>query len=338
MNTLVSYDWLKQYVKLKETPDEFARRVSLSGPSVEKILALNSELGDKIVVGRVLELKKHPNADKLKLVMVDVGGRNAVPLQIVCGGSNLEQDQLIAVALVGAKVRWHGTGDLVTLEPTEIRGVKSLGMICSSNEIGLGEIFPAEERMILDVGLEMGWVGAHAMRPGRVAHAPTPKMGTPLSDILGLKDDVAMDIEVTSNRPDCMGVVGLAREAAAILNRPFTWKVSSLPKLPASSFQLPVKLCQKTLSALYGSSRRRRQSRAVAVVAQTPSHVSGLASHQQHRRHLQLRHVGARPADAHLRRGQARGRDRSAPGAQQRDDHGARRQRIRPRRFHLAHR
>ncbi|MFA4953956.1 MAG: phenylalanine--tRNA ligase subunit beta [Patescibacteria group bacterium] len=249
MNTLVSYDWLKQYVKLKETPDEFARRVSLSGPSVEKILALNSELGDKIVVGRVLELKKHPNADKLKLVAVDVGANNHSPLQIVCGGSNLEQDQLVAVALVGAKVRWHGAGDLVTLEPTEIRGVKSLGMICSSNEIGLGEIFPAEERMILDVGLEMGWNANSKFQIPNSKFTP-PKLGTPLSDILGLKDDVAMDIEVTSNRPDCMGVVGLAREAAAILNRPFTWKPAKSIKLPKfqilnSKFQIQVKISAK---------------------------------------------------------------------------------------------
>jgi len=244
MNTLVSYDWLKEYVKLKETPEEFARRVSLSGPAVEKILKLNSELDEKIVIGKILGLNKHPNADKLKLVSVDVG--QAQPLSIVCGGSNLELGQYVAVALIGAKVRWHGEGEPIVLEPAEIRGVKSEGMICASGEIGLGEAFPNSERMILDLGMELGWnAGAHAMRPGRVAHAPT-KLGTPLSDILGSADDVGMDIEVTSNRVDCMGMVGMAREAAAILDREFIWKEPKEPKVGAGArHAVPVRISAK---------------------------------------------------------------------------------------------
>lgn len=235
MNTLVSFDWLKEYVKLKETPEQFAARISLSGPAVEKILPMYSELGDKIVLGQIVELKQHPNADKLKIVKVDVGAGGGSLLHIVCGGSNLELNQYVAVALVGAKVRWHGQGEPVVLEPAEIRGEKSEGMICASSEIGLGEAFPNSERMILDVGLELGWnsVGAGLPRPGRGNRAPAvkqlPKTGAPLNDVLGGSDDVAMDIEVTSNRVDCMGMVGLAREAAAILNRPFIWKETHLP-------------------------------------------------------------------------------------------------------------
>jgi phenylalanyl-tRNA synthetase beta chain len=244
MNSLVSYDWLKEYVKLKETPEQFAARVSLSGPAVEKIFPQGADL-ENVVVGRVVELKAHPNADKLKIALTDVGLDK--PLNIVCGGSNLLKDQWVAVALLGAKVKWHGQGEPIVLEPVEIRGVPSEGMICASTEIGLGDAFQNSERMILDLGAELGWdsVGAHAMRPGRAAHAPT-KPGAPLADVLGLSSDVVMDIEVTSNRPDCMGMVGMAREAAAILNRPFLWKSPTLPKkLLTSNFKLQVKISAK---------------------------------------------------------------------------------------------
>ncbi|MFA5185177.1 MAG: phenylalanine--tRNA ligase subunit beta [Patescibacteria group bacterium] len=235
MNTLVSFDWLKEYVKLKETPEEFARRISLSGPAVEKILPLYPELGDKIVLGHIKELKQHPNADKLKLVEVDVGEKT--PIRVVCGGSNLEVGQYVAVALLGAKVRWHGQGEPIVLEPAEIRGEKSEGMICASSEIGLGEAFQNSERMILDLGMELGW--------GEDSKKSIPVPGTPLNDVLGGSDDVAMDIEVTSNRVDCMGMVGLAREAAAILNRPFIWKEPKFPKFQASSSKPQVKISAK---------------------------------------------------------------------------------------------
>lgn len=214
MNSLISYDWLKQYVKLKETPDEFARRISLSGPAVEKIVPQGEGL-DKIVVGHVLEVKAHPNADKLRIAIVDVGLKGR--LEIVCGGSNLEPDQWVAVALLGAKVRWHGEGDLVELKPAEIRGVKSDGMICGASEIGLADAFPHGEREILDLKL--------ALQNGSQF-----KPGTPLADVLGLGDDVVMDVEVTSNRVDAMGMVGMAREASAILDRPFIWKPASISK------------------------------------------------------------------------------------------------------------
>lgn len=222
MNSLVSYDWLKEYVKLKETPEQFAARVSLSGPAVEKIYPQGADL-ENVVVGRVVELKAHPNADKLKIALTDVGLDK--PLHIVCGGSNLLKDQWVAVALLGAKVKWHGQGEPIVLEPVEIRGVPSEGMICASTEIGLGDAFQNSERMILDLGAELGWNDA--------AHPKPPKTGTPLADALGLFNDAVMDIEVTSNRPDCMGMVGMAREAAAILDRPFLWQEPTLPKAVA---------------------------------------------------------------------------------------------------------
>jgi len=97
MNLLVSYDWLKEYVSLPETPDEFAARISLSGPSVEKIFPQGEDLKN-IVVGKILKLEPHPQADKLRLVTVDIGspkapfinkGGNKGGLKLVCGGTNL---------------------------------------------------------------------------------------------------------------------------------------------------------------------------------------------------------------------------------------------------------
>jgi phenylalanyl-tRNA synthetase beta chain len=233
MNSLISYDWLNEYVDLKKiTPDEFAKRMSLSGPAVEKIIPQGADLA-KVVVGHVVEVKPHPNADKLRLAMTDIGSSKVT---IVCGGSNLKADQWVAVALVGAKVRWHGEGDLVELTPAEIRGVKSDGMICAANEIGLFEAFPHAEREILDLGVAI----------------PDMKLkaGTPLADALGLSSDVVMDVEVTSNRVDAMGMVGMAREASAILKAPCTWKPSVLKGRKALP-SVPVKVSAKKLCPRY---------------------------------------------------------------------------------------
>lgn len=236
MNTLVSYDWLKHYVDLKGVSvDEFAKRVSLSGPGVEKVYPQGEDL-EKVVVGHVVSVEKHPDADKLKLARVDVGKKEK--LTIVCGGSNLAEDQWVAVALVGARVRWHGEGDLITLEPAKIRGVASEGMICAASEIGLADAFPvADEREILDLG----------------AAIPEMKLkpGTPLADALGLAGDAVMDIEVTTNRVDAMGMVGMAREASAILGKKFVWKPATLKTKGSKKDAVQVKAHDKKLCPRY---------------------------------------------------------------------------------------
>ena len=106
MNILASYQWLKEYVELKETPEEFAAKVSLSGPGVERLYP-QAPLYEGMFVGYVRSVETHPNADKLHLAKVDLGTREIV---IVCGGSNLQANQWVVVALPGAKVRWHGEG------------------------------------------------------------------------------------------------------------------------------------------------------------------------------------------------------------------------------------
>lgn len=202
MNLLVSHQWLKEFVASDLPAEEFARRVSLCGPAIERMHAAGHGL-EGIVVGRISEIRPHPNADKLRVTLVDVGKEL---LEIVCGGSNLAIGQAVAVATIGSQVRWHGEGEPIVLAEAEIRGVKSFGMIAAANELGLGEVFPHAEREILDLGF-----------------LEKTEPGTPLADALGLHDMI-FDIEVTTNRPDALSTVGMAREAATILGVPFEHK------------------------------------------------------------------------------------------------------------------
>jgi len=213
MNILTSYNWLKEYLKTDLSPEDFASQVSLSGPSIERIYPQGENL-EKIMVGKVAKVNKHPNADKLKIVETDIGGKY---VNIVCGGSNLKEGMRVAVALPGAKVRWHGEGELVTLEETKIRGEASHGMICASSEIGLELQFPSKvETEILDLG------------------SLDVKPGTPLKKALNLEMPI-FDIEITTNRPDSMCIVGIAREAGTILKEEFTPPVINMIKVERMS-------------------------------------------------------------------------------------------------------
>jgi len=198
---LISYSWLKKYVNLPDSisATEVAARLKASTVEVEGVEVQGKDL-ENIVVGKIISAEKHPNADKLKVCSVDVGGEQ---LQIVCGGSNVAAGMLVALAKVGAKVKWHGEGELVELKPVAIRGVESAGMICASTEIGLSEMFPLkEEKEIVDLSyLKV-------------------KPGTPLAKALGLDDAVLeIDNKSLSNRPDLWGHYGIAREVAVLFDK-----------------------------------------------------------------------------------------------------------------------
>ncbi|MFH1610595.1 MAG: hypothetical protein ABIA91_01780 [Patescibacteria group bacterium] len=113
---------------------------------------------DNIIIGKIMELKSHSNADKLQLAITDIG--QTEPVQVVCGGTNLREGMFVAMALPGAKVKWHGQGESIVLEETKIRGEKSYGMICASNEIGIQDKFPCGEMEVIDLlnipNLEVG--------------------------------------------------------------------------------------------------------------------------------------------------------------------------------------
>ncbi|MFA6105729.1 MAG: phenylalanine--tRNA ligase subunit beta [Patescibacteria group bacterium] len=197
----ISYQWLREYVKLPDSlePETIAEKLKLSTVEVEGLIRLGAQL-ENVVVGKVLKAEKHPDADKLKVCEVDLGDEKAT---LVCGGSNVKEGMLCAVAKIGAKVKWHGEGEPVTLEKASIRGVESSGMICGADEIGLLDMFPKkEEKEIVDLT------------------ALKLKVGKPLAEALKLNDVIfEIDNKSLSNRPDLWGHYGIAREVAALTNR-----------------------------------------------------------------------------------------------------------------------
>ena len=216
----LSFSWLKNYVKLPDstTPSEVAEKLKLATVEVEKVDQQGAGL-DGVVVGKVLSAEKHPNADKLKVCKVDVGEI----VTIVCGGSNVAEGMLTAVAKVGAKVKWHGEGELVELKPVAIRGVESFGMICGADEIGLISMFPKkEEKEIVDLSVILSGAKDLGRKLDSSAMPQNDKArpGTPLASALGLNDAVLeIDNKSLSNRPDLWGHYGMAREVAVLCNR-----------------------------------------------------------------------------------------------------------------------
>ncbi len=227
MNNLLSLEWLGEFVNVSVSKEDLAQRLSLTGAGVEHIY-LQSEWLEHVVVGKIISVEPHPNADSLHVCRVDVGKHTA---QIVCGGVNLFVGELVIVALPGAQVQWHGESERILIGNTTLRGVESAGMICASNEIGLGDIMPAADRFIADVSF-----------------LKNVKTGTPIITALGLGDTI-FDIEATTNRPDLMSVVGIAREAVAARGAEF--KKRAEPRLPKSSRALPALVLDKKLCPRY---------------------------------------------------------------------------------------
>jgi len=205
----VSLNWIKDYVKLPSDLElsRIAHDLTMSTVEVEGMTDLGKKF-DNIVVGEILEILPHPNADKLKICSTDIGGGKI--RKIVCGGINVKKGMKVAVACPGAKVCWHGAGELV-IKNTAVRGVESFGMICASSEIGLFDLFPTtSEATILDL-----------------SEFPA-KAGTKLSDALDLNDIILeIDNKSLTNRPDLWGHYGIARELAALYNLP----LKNIPKL-----------------------------------------------------------------------------------------------------------
>ena len=166
------------------------------------------------ITAKILEITKHPNADKLKLVKLDAGKTKPT---VVCGAPNIKVGQIVPLAVEGAKLQNPiGEGKSITVKKVVIREVESRGMMCSQKELGLGDDHTGI--MIL---------------PDK-----TP-LGKSLEEVLDL-DDYILDIEITSNRPDAMSVVGLAREASAALKAKFNWQAPK-PNLQVSQ-EIPLKV------------------------------------------------------------------------------------------------
>ena len=205
MNT--SYNWIKSYVPgLKADDQAFSDAMTLSGTKVEGYSVLNKNL-EKILVGRIEKLERHPDADKLVVCQVNVGQEE--PLQIVTGAPNAAEGQLVAVVLDGGKVAVDHSGNRpeegVPIKAGALRAVPSQGMMCSVEELGFDRnFFPEAPENGIYVFPE-----DRNVKPGEDALAA-----------LGLNDTV-FEYEITSNRVDCYSVLGIAREAAATFRLPF---------------------------------------------------------------------------------------------------------------------
>ena len=198
----VSLNWIRDYVQLPADADlkKLAYDLTMSTVEVEDTIELAKQF-DHMVVGVINTIEQHPNANKLRVCMTDIGGRVE---SIVCGGSNLREGMKVAVALPGSVCRWHGEGEPVEIKKSKLRGVDSYGMICGAVEIGLADLFPTkEEAHILDLS---------------DFDAPA---GTPLADALDLNDIILeFDNKSMTNRPDLWGHYGIAREIAALYDLP----------------------------------------------------------------------------------------------------------------------
>src|SRR5512138_2212103 len=182
----ISLAWLAEYVDLGRIgPEDLAKRLTAVGLEVEAIERTGTGL-EGVVAARIVGSEKHPNAEKLSVTRVDLGGEQ--PLQIVCGAKNYVVGDVVPLARVGTTLP-GGT----KIEKAKLRGVESFGMLCSARELGLAE--DASGLLLLD---------------------RTTAPGTPIAKALAL-EDVLLEVNVTPNRPDCLSHRGIAREVAALL-------------------------------------------------------------------------------------------------------------------------
>ena len=188
----VSLKWLSEYVEVPEDLKAFCDRLDLTGTGVEGV-ERTGDIYDHVVTGQILEKEAHPDSDHMWVTKVDVGSANVdkkgnpEPLQIVCGAQNFNQGDHVVVATIGAVL----PGDF-KIKKSKLRGVVSCGMNCSARELGIGS--DHDGIMILP------------------KDAP---IGMPLADYLNLSDTI-LDLEITPNRPDCLSMVGMAREVGAM--------------------------------------------------------------------------------------------------------------------------
>lgn len=185
----VTYNWLKELTGVNASPEDIATKLTSAGMEVEEIIYQNQHLHD-VVVGKILKIEKHPQADRLVVCQVDIG--NEI-VQIITAATNVFEGAVIPVSLPGA--------DLVNgvkIQKAKMRGIESCGMFCSGQELGIDENY-----------VEGAGVDGILILPNDM------KIGQPIEDALML-NDVVFDVGITPNRADCMSVIGIAREVCAL--------------------------------------------------------------------------------------------------------------------------
>lgn len=184
--------WLKDYVNIDIPAKELGDRLTLSGSKVEEVVTTGDEI-QNVVTGKILKIDKHPEADKLVVCKVDIGKDE--PIQIITAATNMKEQDIVPVALHGSTL--HGG---VKIKKGKLRGLMSNGMFCSEEELGIAGDKPVYGLMILP---------------------QDTKLGKDIKEVLDMTSSV-IDFEITSNRPDCLSVIGIARETAATLNEKHT--------------------------------------------------------------------------------------------------------------------
>lgn len=191
-----SVEWLKEYSDIDVDSITLGDKLTMTGSKVETIDQIGNDIKN-VVVGKILEIEKHPDADKLVVTKVDVGTEK---LQIVTGANNIKQGDIVPIAKDGSELPGG-----IKIKKGALRGVESCGMMCSVGELNLNVVdYPGQIEhgiMILDKKLEKD-------------------VGKDIVEILNLREDI-IDFEITSNRPDCLSIEGLGRETAATLDKPF---------------------------------------------------------------------------------------------------------------------
>ena len=187
---IVTLNWLKDFVDIKQSPEELAELLTNSGNEVEEIIYQDRYL-HHVVVGKILKIERHPNAEKLVVCQVDIGSEVT---QIITAATNVFEGAVVPVSRPGADL-----ANGIHIENSKLRGLDSFGMFCSIEELGVTDYDGEKDGiMILD---------------------ETLKPGTPIADALNM-NDVLFDINVTANRPDCMSIIGIAREVSALTGSP----------------------------------------------------------------------------------------------------------------------
>ena len=180
-----SLNWLRDYVDIVLPPTKLGEKLTMAGIEVTQVEKVGG--WENIVVGQVVAIEPHPDADRLTLATVDLGGER---LTSVCGAPNVAVGQKVAFARIGAQLVDPESSQLVKLKKAKIRGVASEGMICSEKELGISD-----------------------RHEGIIVLPPDAPLGTPLDEHLG---DAILDLDITPNRPDCLSIIGIAREIAAL--------------------------------------------------------------------------------------------------------------------------
>ena len=185
----VTYNWLKDFVNITASPEDVAKRLTSAGMEVEEIIYQNEHLHD-VVVGKILKIEKHPQADKLVVCQVNIGNEIT---QIITAATNVFEGAIVPVSLPGANLV-NG----IKIQKAKMRGIESCGMFCSGEELGIDENY-----------FDGAGVNGILILPEDM------KIGEPIDKALKL-DDIIYDINITPNRADCMSVIGIAREVCAL--------------------------------------------------------------------------------------------------------------------------